>query len=99
MSARKEGDAKHMELPITGGLVGWKRIDAAHGCVLVLQIAAERSQFYDGKAQQVSVVLNDRQLRSFTRDLQRAATKRNLQLWAKPNLLRRLLRLTPKLPQ
>jgi len=97
MSQRKE--INRMQLPITGGLVGWKRTDATHGCVIILQIATERSQFYDGKAQQVSVVLNDRQLRSFTRDLQRAATKRKLQLWARPNLIRRLLRLTPKLPQ
>jgi hypothetical protein len=76
---------------LTGGLVGWHRIDTQNGCILVLQLAQRREEFYNGNAQQISFALNDRQLRSLTRDLHRAADKRNLKLWAKPSIWKRML--------
>lgn len=84
---------------ISGGLIGWRRKETAHGCVITLQIATEREAFYNGGAQNVSIALNDRQIRSLTRDLQRLAEHRNIQLWAKPKLFDRIFRRRKRLPQ
>ena len=75
---------------IAGALAGWQRDMTHFGCVLTLQVAQSQSEFDEGEFQRVIVALNDRQLRSLARDLERAATTRGLKLWGKPRGLRRL---------
>ena len=50
--------------------------------ILHLQLASSSTDVREGRLRSVNVVVNDRQLRSLTRDLTRAATERGLQLRA-----------------
>lgn len=77
---------------IAGALAGWQRDMTHYGCVLTLQIAQSQDEFADREFQRVIVALNDRQLRSLARDLERAAERRGIKLWGKPRGLARLFR-------
>ncbi|MBB3693260.1 hypothetical protein [Sphingomonas sp. BK580] len=70
-------------------LVGWKRDRTRHGFVVTLQLAhsaeAVRRQDYE----RVSLVVNERQLRSLTRDLVRALDDRGLDTFHRPTGWRR----------
>ncbi len=70
----------------TGALVGWKRVGTATGVVVTMQLAGSSSDFRDGEWDTVRMSLNDRQLRSFARDLARAAEARGIDLFGKPPL-------------
>lgn len=68
--------------PIVGALIGWKREQSEHGIVISFQLITPEAAAHDGGCDRVSLALNDRQLRSLTRDLQRAAAERGIRLWA-----------------
>ena len=68
---------------LVGALLGWKRNPSENGTVITLQVLAVDSP-EDRKPIDVSVALNDRQIRSFARDMQRAANARGITLWARP---------------
>lgn len=74
---------------IAGALAGWQRTMTNYGCVLTLQVGETQEQFETHEYQRVIVALNDRQLRSMARDLQRAAEVRGIKLWGKQGGLRR----------
>lgn len=82
---------------IAGALAGWQRTMTNYGCVLTIQIGESEEQFETHEYQRVLVALNDRQLRSLARDLQRAAETRGIKLWGKPGFFARLFR-RKKLP-
>lgn len=65
-------------------LAGWKRSEADHGIMLALQLVASPRHFRERDFELVQVTLNDRQLRSLTRDLIRASRARGLDLGAAP---------------
>ena len=68
---------------IVGALLGWRRTPSPHGMVLTMQVlrpeAFAQKQGYDS----ISVALNDRQICSLVRDLNRAAGERGLQIGSK----------------
>lgn len=64
-------------------LFGWKRDETRHGIVLTVQLATSRSDFTERAFEKVSIVMNDRQLRSLARDLARAAHERGLDVFAR----------------
>lgn len=64
-------------------LSGWKRTRTAHGIVLTLQLIDSPADFAAQRFEKVNVAMNDRQLRSFARDITRAAQDRGLDLFAK----------------
>lgn len=74
-------------------LIGWKREQSEHGCVLTFQLAESAADVRGGRLLDSSVVMNDRQLRSLARDLARAADDRGLQLFARPPWWKRLFAL------
>lgn len=77
----------------SGALIGWKRNPSEHGIVLSLQTASSVENARNKQFDTLSLALNDRQLRSLVRDLQRAALERGVQLQAdprRPSLLSRL---------
>lgn len=67
---------------MAAALIGWKRSLSDHGIILSLQLASSREDAQNREFDSVSLALNDRQLRSLARDLQRAADERGLKLWA-----------------
>lgn len=71
---------------IVGALVGWKREPSQHGMIISLQVLNPDTGVEEKKFQRVSLALNDRQLRSLARDLQRAADERGLSLWGASKL-------------
>ncbi|MEG8018032.1 hypothetical protein C8J46_10226 [Sphingomonas sp. PP-F2F-A104-K0414] len=71
-----------MSVEVTGALVGWKRVPSSNGIMLTIQVAGTAADYAAGRLTRVSVALNDRQLRSLTRDLGRASTSRGLDLRA-----------------
>lgn len=77
-------------ISIIGALAGWKRSKSENGTVITLQVARNSSAFDEKSFDVVAIALNDRQLRSFVRDLQRAAVDRQIELWGKPKRLTRL---------
>ncbi|PZU58848.1 MAG: hypothetical protein DI547_08715 [Sphingobium sp.] len=83
---------------IAGALAGWQRIMTGYGCVLTLQVGESEEQFETHEYQRVLVAMNDRQLRSLARDLQRAAEARGINLWARETGLFRFFR-RRKLPE
>jgi hypothetical protein len=74
----------------TGALAGWKHRETPSGLVLTLQIAADAEAFQQRRFKVVQVALNDRQLRSLTRDLARMTMRRGMDLFARPSLWGRL---------
>ncbi len=68
---------------LVGALLGWKRDPSENGTVITLQVLA-LDPAEGRKPVDVSVALNDRQIRSLARDLQRAADARGITLWARP---------------
>lgn len=78
---------------MVGALVGWRRSESEHGIVLLMQLAATGDDARNLDFDRVTLALNDRQLRSLARDLQRAADQRGLDLWGrrKRSLLSRIL--------
>lgn len=58
---------------MTGALVGWTRHAAEHGIILSLRLVRSRQDYQEERFHNVSIALNDRQLRSLTRDLMRSA--------------------------
>lgn len=68
---------------LVGALLGWKRQPSENGIVITLQVltvdSAEDRQHVD-----VSLALNERQIRSLARDMQRAANARGIRLWSRP---------------
>lgn len=75
-------------------LIGWRRKQSEHGCVLTLQLAGSAADVRSGALQEPSVVMNDRQLRSLARDLSRAADEKGIDLFARPTWWKRLLTLS-----
>ena len=65
-----------------GALIGWRRAESDHGIVVRLQIAASADDVRNQRWETIDLALNDRQLRSLTRDLMRAAKQRGLDLFA-----------------
>ncbi|WP_336972323.1 hypothetical protein [Sphingobium aromaticiconvertens] len=76
---------------IVGALAGWKRDKSENGTVITLQVARDSSAFDEKSFDLVAIALNDRQLRSFARDLQRAAEDRQIKLWGKQKRFTRLV--------
>ncbi|WEK46183.1 MAG: hypothetical protein P0Y56_14360 [Candidatus Andeanibacterium colombiense] len=72
-----------------GALAGWKRTTSGHGILLTLQVAKSVAAFNAKEFDSVELALNDRQLRSLARDLERAARSRGLDL--RPNRTKSLL--------
>jgi hypothetical protein len=69
--------------PRTPAIVaGWRREQSANGIVLTVQLAFTRQQADERRWEKLPLVLNDRQLRSLTRDLTRAAQERGIRLFA-----------------
>ena len=66
---------------LIGAVAGWRRRSTDNGIVLTVQTATSPDQFDRREFDEVSLVLNERQLRSLARDLGRAATERGLELW------------------
>lgn len=64
--------------------MGWKRSVSEHGVVLSLQLALSEADARNKQYDSISLAMNDRQLRSLARDLQRAAEERGIDLWAEP---------------
>lgn len=77
---------------IVGALIGWKRRPTQNGIILMLQVLTPGAFALRGDFDNVTVVLNDRQLRSFARDLQRAAMSRGISLGPKPKWWHSILR-------
>ena len=75
-----------------GALGGWKRTTSEHGIRLTLQVAPSVEEFRARQFGHVEIALNDRQLRSLTRDLVRASRERDLELFAARPWWRKLLR-------
>lgn len=71
-----------MSREMLGALAGWKRCASNQGIILTLQVARDTDHYKNGVFTRVHLALNDRQLRSLTRDLTRAATERGVDLWA-----------------
>jgi hypothetical protein len=67
---------------LRGALAGWRRHSTEHGCMLIMQVAGSAEDFSSKQFDKVEIALNDRQLRSLTRDLMRASSERGIQLWA-----------------
>ena len=69
---------------IVGALVGWKRRRSANGIILTIQLATSEAKAQSRDYDQISFALNDRQIRSLARDMQRVAKERGIQLRARP---------------
>lgn len=67
---------------LVGALIGWKRQPSEHGMIISFQLLAPEASVEKRESDRVSLALNDRQLRSLARDLQRAADERGIKLWA-----------------
>lgn len=78
------------QMKIIGALAGWKRDKSENGTVITLQVAQNSSAFSEKSFDLVAIALNDRQLRSFTRDLQRAAADRKIKLHGAPKRFTRI---------
>lgn len=94
ISRNCQKSAPMSERKILGALAGWKRNKSENGTVITLQVARSSSAFSEKSFDLVTIALNDRQLRSFTRDLQRAAADRKIELHGVP---RRLSRITSRI--
>jgi hypothetical protein len=77
---------------IVGALVGWKRRRSANGIILTIQLATSEAKAQSRDYDQISFALNDRQIRSLARDMQRVAKERGIQLRARPRWTRLLPR-------
>ena len=66
-----------------GALAGWKRSKTPSGATFSLQLAENQVAWAAQDYHRVHITMNDRQLRSFARDLARAAEARGLDLRAK----------------
>lgn len=66
-----------------GALAGWKWNTSEHGIVLTVQLVSSPAAYDRCEFDVVQMSMNDRQLRSLGRDIQRAAEDRGLDLWAK----------------
>ena len=77
---------------IVGALVGWKRRRSANGIILTVQLATSEAKAQSRDYDQISFALNDRQIRSLARDMQRVAKERGIQLRARPRWMRLLPR-------
>lgn len=72
-----------MERASPRALIGWKREQSRSGIVVTLQLIADHAAYRAGEVDRVPVVLSDRQLRSFARDLARANAERGMDLFAR----------------
>jgi|GEM_PF-2365724 hypothetical protein len=79
------------DLIARGALAGWRRKITENGCILKMQIAQSAEAFKNRAFDSVEIALNDRQLRSLARDLQRVADERGVELWAKRPLWKQWL--------
>jgi uncharacterized Ntn-hydrolase superfamily protein len=77
---------------VVGALVGWKRQGSENGTVITLKVQTV-GMTSDRQYVDVAIALNDRQIRSLTRDMQRAAAGRGITLWSQPKWWRALLTL------
>lgn len=87
-----------MEMPITGGLVGWKRTDAAHGCVLVFKSRQSEANSTMARLSKSLLSLMTGSCDHSRRTFKGRQRKENCS-YGRPNLLQRLFRLPPKLPK
>lgn len=65
-------------MDVAGALLGWKRAMTDDGVVLRLQVAENKERYKKKDFEAVTLFLNDRQLRSYTRDLIRASKERSI---------------------
>jgi hypothetical protein len=77
---------------IVGALLGWKRTPSQHGIVLTMQVLSPKASTYGREYDSISVALNDRQICSLVRDLNRAVQERGLRVGAKPKWWKAVLR-------
>lgn len=75
---------------VRGALVGWRQATSEHGAVLRLQVARSVADARERSFDKIEIALNDRQLRSFARDLVRTARQRDLKLFARRTLWERV---------
>ncbi len=73
-----------------GILAGWKRRPGNNGILLTLQVAKDQAAYIEKNLDLVEVALNDRQLRSLARDLERAAASRGITLRPQRTFMRQL---------
>lgn len=78
-----------------GALIGWRREESEHGIVLRVQLAPSVDAVRADRLEAIDITLNDRQLRSLTRDLMRAAHGRGLDLFSSGRLARLIGRRRP----
>jgi len=77
---------------LAGSLAGWKRQVGSNGCVFKLQVAESHTDMQQGVFRDVIIAMDDIQIGSFAREMQRTAEKRGITVWAKkPGFLSRLL--------
>ncbi len=86
------GEVMAEELLFSGALVGWRQEKSDHGMVLRLQVARSLDDYRERGLDRIDLALNDRQLRSLTRDLVRMSDSRDLSLFAPNGMLQRLRR-------
>jgi hypothetical protein len=80
-----------MDVPVVrGALAGWRQSPSEHGTVLRLQVARTVDDARNKSFDKVEIALNERQLRSFTRDLVRVAAERDIRLFSRRSLWARL---------
>lgn len=80
----QEGMSDNTEAGIRGALAGWRREPSESGVVLRIKLVNSLEAYHSQKFERVDISLNDRQLRSFARDLSRALSERGLELEAAP---------------
>jgi hypothetical protein len=78
------------DVRVRGALVGWRRTNSTYGVVLRLKVARTAADYRERNLESVEVALNERQLRSFARDLARATHDRNIHLFPPMGLWGRL---------
>lgn len=71
------------EKHLAGALAGWRWSLTGNGVVVRIQVATSKREFDDRDFVTVDLALNDRQLRSLTRDMIRATDERGLTLGSK----------------
>jgi hypothetical protein len=72
---------------VVGSLAGWKRQVGSNGCVFKLQVAESQADMQQGVYRDVIVAMNDIQIGSFAREMQRAANRRGVTVWEKKRSL------------
>lgn len=78
---------------VYGALAGWKFTPSANGFVITMQIAESVESWKNHDYANVKIALNDRQIRSLARDLDRKVKSRGLVLRPRAAWWKRMFRL------